>query len=253
MQPASAVIVIPARLSSTRLPRKMLLAETGRTLIEHTWRAALGSRRAARVVVALGQAATNPLVAAWCRAEGVTPGAANPGADGYLIGEGRDRDRRLICVAGADARGVAYGQDTLAQMLHADGARLLWRPGRVRDAPAVPWRGRPQTQVRHYLRPGELDLYVTSRVNFIDLRGGIYAFEPGDKLDAAEIRAAVTEAHRRGLVVFATVNCGIPRTAHAAALATFRELLELGADGVWLSFDDKGPGEAPAEIGRAHV
>ncbi len=47
-----ALIVIPARLSSTRLPRKMLLAETGKPLIEHTWRAAGRSRRAARVVVA---------------------------------------------------------------------------------------------------------------------------------------------------------------------------------------------------------
>lgn len=49
--PASALIAIPARLSSQRLPRKMLLAETGRPLIEHTWRAARGSRRAAAVVV----------------------------------------------------------------------------------------------------------------------------------------------------------------------------------------------------------
>ena len=48
---AQAVIVIPARLSSQRLPRKMLLAETGRTLIEHTWRAASSSSRATRVVV----------------------------------------------------------------------------------------------------------------------------------------------------------------------------------------------------------
>jgi 3-deoxy-manno-octulosonate cytidylyltransferase (CMP-KDO synthetase) len=47
-----ALIVIPARLSSTRLPRKMLLAETGKPLIEHTWRAAGRSRRATRVVVA---------------------------------------------------------------------------------------------------------------------------------------------------------------------------------------------------------
>ena len=48
----SALIVIPARLSSQRLPRKMLLAETGRTLIEHTWRAARGASRASRVVIA---------------------------------------------------------------------------------------------------------------------------------------------------------------------------------------------------------
>ncbi|MEI6241074.1 MAG: 3-deoxy-manno-octulosonate cytidylyltransferase [Planctomycetia bacterium] len=47
-----AIIVIPARLASQRLPRKMLLAETGRPLIEHTWRAAKAARRAADVLVA---------------------------------------------------------------------------------------------------------------------------------------------------------------------------------------------------------
>ena len=51
-QAPAAVIVIPARLSSTRLPRKMLLADTGKTLIEHTWHAARASSRAARVIVA---------------------------------------------------------------------------------------------------------------------------------------------------------------------------------------------------------
>ena len=49
--PLSTVIVIPARLSSTRLPRKMLLAETGRTLIEHTWRNASTARNAGPPVV----------------------------------------------------------------------------------------------------------------------------------------------------------------------------------------------------------
>jgi 3-deoxy-manno-octulosonate cytidylyltransferase (CMP-KDO synthetase) len=47
-----ALVVIPARLSSTRLPRKMLLAETGRTLIEHTWLAARRARAVAAVVIA---------------------------------------------------------------------------------------------------------------------------------------------------------------------------------------------------------
>jgi 3-deoxy-manno-octulosonate cytidylyltransferase (CMP-KDO synthetase) len=50
--PRTAIIVIPARLSSQRLPRKMLLAETGRALIEHTWRAARASKRAVQVLVA---------------------------------------------------------------------------------------------------------------------------------------------------------------------------------------------------------
>ncbi len=34
-------IVIPARLASTRLPRKLLLSETGKPLIQHTYESAL--------------------------------------------------------------------------------------------------------------------------------------------------------------------------------------------------------------------
>ena len=47
-----SAIVIPARLESTRLPRKLLLSKTGKSLIEHTWIAASGSKLADQVVVA---------------------------------------------------------------------------------------------------------------------------------------------------------------------------------------------------------
>ena len=47
-----SVIVIPARMESSRLPRKMLLAETGKTLIEHTFIAASQSLLASEVIVA---------------------------------------------------------------------------------------------------------------------------------------------------------------------------------------------------------
>jgi 3-deoxy-manno-octulosonate cytidylyltransferase (CMP-KDO synthetase) len=45
-------IVIPARLHSTRLPRKLLLRETGKTLIQHTYEAARRARRPRGVIVA---------------------------------------------------------------------------------------------------------------------------------------------------------------------------------------------------------
>ena len=47
----SAVITIPARLASQRLPNKMLLDETGFTLIEHTWRNASKVSKAIDVFV----------------------------------------------------------------------------------------------------------------------------------------------------------------------------------------------------------
>lgn len=43
---------IPARLASTRLPRKLLLADTGKTLLQHTWEAACRAESLADVVVA---------------------------------------------------------------------------------------------------------------------------------------------------------------------------------------------------------
>jgi 3-deoxy-manno-octulosonate cytidylyltransferase (CMP-KDO synthetase) len=45
-------IVIPARLASTRLPRKLLLRETGKSLIQHTYEAARHARKPAGVCVA---------------------------------------------------------------------------------------------------------------------------------------------------------------------------------------------------------
>ncbi len=44
--------IIPARLQSSRLPRKLLLDQTGKPLIQHTWEAACRSRLLSDVVVA---------------------------------------------------------------------------------------------------------------------------------------------------------------------------------------------------------
>jgi 3-deoxy-manno-octulosonate cytidylyltransferase (CMP-KDO synthetase) len=48
----SVLIVIPARLASTRLPRKLLLRETGKTLIQHTYEAALKASLPGGIIVA---------------------------------------------------------------------------------------------------------------------------------------------------------------------------------------------------------
>ncbi len=45
-------IVIPARLASTRLPRKLLLAETGKPLIQHTCESAAAAKKPGGIIVA---------------------------------------------------------------------------------------------------------------------------------------------------------------------------------------------------------
>ena len=47
-----STIIIPARLASTRLPRKLLLAETGKPLLQHTYEAASRATRAEGICVA---------------------------------------------------------------------------------------------------------------------------------------------------------------------------------------------------------
>ena len=50
--PARSFIVIPARLASTRLPRKLLLSETGRPLLQHTWQSAQRATKPGGVIIA---------------------------------------------------------------------------------------------------------------------------------------------------------------------------------------------------------
>jgi 3-deoxy-manno-octulosonate cytidylyltransferase (CMP-KDO synthetase) len=52
LQTARRVLVIPARRRSTRLPDKMLLRDTGKTVLEHTYEAACRAKRAELVLVA---------------------------------------------------------------------------------------------------------------------------------------------------------------------------------------------------------
>ena len=52
MPESKSYVVIPARYASTRLPRKMLLAETGKPLIQHTYEAAVGAKHPIGVAIA---------------------------------------------------------------------------------------------------------------------------------------------------------------------------------------------------------
>lgn len=47
-----SVIIIPARLASTRLPGKLLLKETGKSVLQHTYEASRKSQKVDKVIVA---------------------------------------------------------------------------------------------------------------------------------------------------------------------------------------------------------
>ena len=209
--------------------------------------------------ILIGQRSTHQWLEKLCREHNIDLSEQSPGFDGYVVRMFNDGGRDVVLVGGCNARGVTYGQDTLFQLIEGSKDQLALTRASIEDRPTIPWRGRPQTSFSHYLRPGELDLLVASRTNFLDLRNGTYAYEGGDKLERDLITRVLKEAHRRGMIVYGAVNAGIPKTQQDAVIKTFQEMIELGADGLWLSFDDKGPGEDPAgmaarvlELGRKH-
>ena len=51
-QSSNIVGIIPARLQSTRLPRKLLLCTTGKPLLQHTWEAARRANSLSQIIVA---------------------------------------------------------------------------------------------------------------------------------------------------------------------------------------------------------
>jgi 3-deoxy-manno-octulosonate cytidylyltransferase (CMP-KDO synthetase) len=77
----TAEIVIPARLASTRLPEKLLLAETGATVIEHTYRSASRSTRASGITIAVDHPRLAAIVAGFGARCQMTDPNAQSGTD----------------------------------------------------------------------------------------------------------------------------------------------------------------------------
>ncbi|MCA9196536.1 MAG: 3-deoxy-manno-octulosonate cytidylyltransferase [Planctomycetales bacterium] len=78
---ATSYIVIPARLESTRLPRKLLLSETGQPVIQHTYEAASQSSKVAGVCVAADHTEIAKAVHAFGGRVVMTSASARSGTD----------------------------------------------------------------------------------------------------------------------------------------------------------------------------
>ena len=210
----------------------------------------------ARLRVFLGQRQTFPALDRLCREQELT---VPEHQDGYALKIWARGGTITAVVAGMNDLGVIYGQDTLFQLFTGKPGTLVVQTATIRDWPTIPLRGRPHPHYQYFFKPENFDCVMTSRFNFIDIRDGIYAFEPGAKLKRDEIAPIITKARNLGLRVYAAVNCGIPLDQQDAAINTFKEFIEMGADGLWASFDDRGAGADPVRmvtriiaLGRQH-
>jgi hypothetical protein len=218
-----------------------------------------------RQVLLLGQRDTNAWIGKLCEQKKLDFGRAPPVDDGFLIEVVEDGGRQVVLIAGTNARGVIYGQEAFFDLLRAAGGQIEFPVVSVRDWPSIPWRGRPHSVLRQHLVPGAMDAYVRSRINLIDVRDDPGAaatiifparkasmgFPAGVPIDEPSVKRVIAEGHRRGMFVYGTVSCGVGQDKFDAVLATYRQLLALEVDGLWVSFDDVGAGQdAPALISR---
>ena len=215
-------------------------------------------------IILMGRPTTSHRIKQICETEKIELTSESPGMNGFALRFLAVGNRRIMLVAGVDALGVVYGGDALFDLMSRSGDSVNVRVAAVRDWPSIPWRGRPHSVLHHHLVPGAMDAYIRARINFSDIRDNPNVKEnyfyparkasmglpAGQPLDVPPIREAIQEFHRRGLFVYGTVDCAVPKTKYDSMLRTFGELIELGVDGIWISLDDTGAGEDPHGLVR---
>ncbi len=191
-------------------------------------------------LMVLGQQSSNKLVGPACRDFKINTSEKFPVQDGYALGVGRIGGRTVAVVAGTNPRSVIYGQDTLFQLMAGKGGTLILNMATIRDWPSLPHRGRVCTGAQQFQSEEVLDAAALGRLNFIDVRYGTYATPPGYKIDHDSIKWIVREAHKRGMLVYGTVSLAVQKPEYDKCIATFREFIDLGVDGLWPYLGDPG-------------
>ncbi len=133
-------IVIPARLASTRLPRKLLLCETGKPLIQHTYEAARRATRPDGICVATDHLDILAEVRAFGGRAEMTDPAAPSGTDRVAEIARRMTDADIIVNVQGDEPEIAGRSIDLAIEL------LEENPSAVMSTLATPIRCRRQLQ-----------------------------------------------------------------------------------------------------------
>lgn len=217
------------------------------------------------LAILVGQRSTHALLDQYCTKRSLDLSPQSPGPDGFVIEVFGDANKTTVLLGGSDPRGVIYAQDAFFDLLERHGRKVQFPAVSLRDWPSIAWRGRPHSVLLQHLVPGALDAYVRARINFTDLRDdprvkatnvfparkASMGLPAGRPLDRPLLERMLSESHRRGMFVYGTVSCAVSKSGHEDVLKTFGELIAMGCDGLWISFDDTGAGQEAMElIGR---
>ncbi len=114
-------IVIPARLASTRLPEKLLLSETGRTVLEHTYRACQTAIRPRGITVAVDHDRLCANVKSFGGRAQMTDPNAQSGTDRVSeVARSREDVDIFINVQGDEPEIAGSSIDAVMQLLESD-------------------------------------------------------------------------------------------------------------------------------------
>ena len=138
MPGTTSQIIIPARLASTRLPRKLLLCETGKPLIQHTYESARRATRAMGICVATDHREIFEAVRAFGGQVEMTDPEAASGTDRVAEVARRLIDVDIVVNVQGDEPDIAGPSIDLAIDL------LQRTPGAVMSTLATPIRNRRQ-------------------------------------------------------------------------------------------------------------
>ena len=134
----NSYIVIPARLESTRLPRKLLLRETGKPLIQHTYEAACRATRSLGVRIAADHEEIAEVVRSFGGHVELTDPKAPSGTDRVAEAARHLPDAEIIVNVQGDEPEIAGSAIDLAIEL------LELNPAAVMSTLATPIRSRDQ-------------------------------------------------------------------------------------------------------------
>ena len=200
----------------------------------------------AEVVFLLGEYPHDSAVADFCKREKLDTSKLTPNKDGFVIGFSATGHQQVVCVGGSNPRSVIYGQDALTWLVQEhDGGRVL-QAATVCDTAKIQWRSFSWSQCNAYLGPGLLDAYADARLNCIELRDGPppmrgqFGYPANWTINGESEKNVLKEAHRRGMFVYGVVCCGVADKDVDAVLSKYEQLLALGVDGLYISFDDPG-------------
>jgi len=114
-------IVIPARLASTRLPEKLLLCETGKTVLEHTYRACEKAMRPSGITVAVDHVRLFETVSQFGGRAQMTDVNAQSGTDRVAeVAKSRYDVDVFINVQGDEPEIAGYSIDAVMNLLESD-------------------------------------------------------------------------------------------------------------------------------------